>query len=124
MVPMKSYLSTASLTVVLLTSCTTNKTLFISNRTGNPITLMVDSTFMDSSAKTISDSLNGLKIEDKKVFDYGKGKWTKEDKSKLEEVLKHTKSLSTDANEVIEMSNKTKVSHIRFIVEELWIKIK
>jgi len=124
MVPMKSYLSTASLTVVLLTSCTTNKTLFISNRTGNPITLMVDSTFMDSSTKTISDSLNGLKIEDKKVFDYGKGKWTKEDKSKLEEVLKHTKSLSTDANEVIEMSNKTKVSHIRFIVEELWIKIK
>lgn len=124
MVPMKSYLSTASLTVVLLTSCTTNKTLFISNRTGNPITLIVDSTFMDSSAKTISDSLNGLKIEDKKVFYYGKGKWTKEDKSKLEEVLKHTKSLSTDANEVIEMSNKTKVSHIRFIVEELWIKIK
>ncbi|WP_207211119.1 hypothetical protein [Flagellimonas olearia] len=85
---------------------------------------MVDSTFMDSSTKTIFDSLNGLKIVDRKVFNYGKGKWTKEDKSKLEEVLKHTKTLSTGSTKVIEMPNKTKVSHIRFIVEELWLNIK
>lgn len=113
-----------SITVVLLSSCSANKTVYISNKTGNTIILLVDSAYMNTHAIAFTDSLNGLRIGDKKVFDYGKGKWTKDDKSNLEEVLKHTKIIKVGSETATALPVKSSVSHISFNVEELWVNIK
>ena len=117
-------ISSLSIVVALLSSCSAGKTVYISNKTGSAITLLIDNTYVNTNAIAFTDSLNGLKIEDKKVFDYGKGKWTKDDKNKLEEVLKHTKIIKYGSETAIDMPDKTKVSHISFHVEELWVNIK
>ena len=116
--------SAVLIVVVLLSSCTARKTVYISNKTGNTIILQVDSSYRPTHATAFTDSLNGLRIAHKKVFDYGKGKWTKDDKSNLEDVLKHTKVINDSSKTAIDLPPKTKVSHIRFDVEELWVKIK
>lgn len=110
--------------VVLLSSCSARKMVCISNKTGNAITLLVDSSYSSTYPIAFTDSLNGLRIEKKKVFDYGGGKWTKKDKSHLEEVLKHTKIIKDGSKTTISLPGKTEVSHISFNVEELWINIK
>ena len=117
-------ISTVLVVVVVLSSCSARKTVYISNKTGNIITLLVDSAYKNTYSIAFTDSLNGLRIENKKVFDYGKGKWTKNDKSNLEEVLKHTKVIKVGSQTAIDMPDKTKVSHISFNVEELWVNIK
>jgi len=117
-------ISAVLIVVVLLSSCNARKTVYISNKTGNTITLHVDSSYRATHAIAFTDSLDGLRIERKKVFDYGKGKWTKDDKSNLEDVLKHTKVINDSSRIAIDMLRKTKVSHIRFDVEELWVNIK
>lgn len=110
--------------VVLLSSCGATKTVYISNKTGDTITLWMDSSYINRYPISFTDSLNGLRIVDKKVFNYGKGKWTKTDKNTLEEVLHHTKIVKDGTHTPIEIPEKTKVSHIRFNVEELWVTIK
>ncbi|MFP9097807.1 hypothetical protein ACLI09_02030 [Flavobacterium sp. RHBU_24] len=110
--------------VVLLSSCSSRKTVYISNKTGNTITLLLDSSYRPTYATAFTDSLNGLRIVHKKIFDYGKGKWTKDDKSNLEELLKHTKVINDSSRTAVDLPPKTKVSHIRFDVEELWVTIK
>lgn len=117
-------ISIVSIVVVVLSSCSARRTVYISNKTGNTITLLVDSSYRSKYPIAFTDSLNGLEIEEKKVFDYGKGKWTKDDKSNLEEVLKHTKIMKDSSKTAIDMPDKTKVSHISFNVEELWVNIK
>ncbi|MGA0557203.1 hypothetical protein ACO2Q8_11165 [Larkinella sp. VNQ87] len=112
-----------SLLVGILSSCGAPKTIYISNKTGSPITLLVDSSY-NTSNLAFKDSLNGVKIEKKKVFNFGNGKWTTEDKTSLENLIKHTKVLKEGSFTIIDMPNKTKVSHIRFDVEELWVNIK
>lgn len=110
--------------VVVLSSCSATKTVYISNKTGDPITLLVDTTYSSTYPIAFTDSLNGLRIEKKKIFDYGGGKWTKNDKSHLEEVLKHIRIMKDGSKTAIDMPGKTDVSHISFNVEELWINIK
>lgn len=66
--------------IVVLSSCSANKTVYITNKTGKSITLLVDSAYL-KTYPAFTDSLNGVRIADKEVFDYGKGKWTKSDKS-------------------------------------------
>lgn len=116
------HISIISIIVVMLSSCSSSKTVYISNKTGSPITLLVDNSGHPSFS--FRDSLNGLKIENKKVFDFGKGKWTKEDKTSLEELIKQTRIIKDGSSTAIDMPNKTKVSHISFNVEELWVNIK
>lgn len=118
------HISILSLSVIFLASCSASKTIYISNKTGSPITLLVDSSYTTTHIAFIKDSLNGLKIETKKVFDFGKGKWTKDDKNSLEELIKHTKIIKEESSAAIDMPGKTKVSHISFNVEELWLNIK
>ena len=109
--------------VGMLSSCSKSKTIFISNKTGSPITLVVESTY-STTRPAFKDSLNGLKIEKKKVFNFGDGKWSKEDKASLENLIKHTKVIKEGSSTIARMPNKTKVSHISFDVEELWLEIK
>ncbi|GAA4329366.1 hypothetical protein GCM10023149_34020 [Mucilaginibacter gynuensis] len=109
--------------VVVLSSCNARKTVYITNKTGESITLQVDSAYMHTYP-AFTDSLNGVRIERKKVFDYGTDKWTESDKSNLEEVLKHTKIIKDGNKTAVDMPDKTKVSHISFNVEELWVNIK
>ncbi|MDR7131822.1 hypothetical protein J2X69_004187 [Algoriphagus sp. 4150] len=92
-------ISTLSIVVVLLSSCSAGKTVYISNKTGNTITLLIDSSYINTNAVAFTDSLNRLRKEDKKVFDYGKGKWTKDEKSKLEEVFEHSKFIDGDTKQ-------------------------
>ncbi|WP_330444520.1 hypothetical protein [Flavobacterium sp. C4GT6] len=110
-------ISAVLIVVVLLSSCSARKTIYISNKTGNPITLLVDSFYRATHTIAFTDSLDGLRIAHKKVFDYGKGKWTKDDKSNLEEVLKNTKVISDSSKTAIDTPHKTKVSHISLNVE-------
>ena len=110
--------------VVALSACSTGKTVYISNKTGHAITLLVDSSYINTYPIAFSDSLNGLRIENKKVFDYGKGKWTKNDKSNLQQLLNHTWIIKDGSKTATSMPGKTKVTHISFNVEELWVNIK
>lgn len=119
-----NFISIMSIIIVLLSSCSLSKTVYISNRTGKPVTLLVDSSYTDTHAVAFKDSLDGLRIEKKIVFDYGKGKWTKEDKANLEALLMHTKIIKDGSITAMDMPNKTKVSHISFDVEEFWVNIK
>jgi hypothetical protein len=98
--------------------------VYISNKTGSTIRLRIDSFYIKANAAAFTDSLDGLIIDDKKVFAYGKGKWTKDDKNNLEDVLKHTKIIKHNSKVAIDMPDRTKVSHISFNVEELWVNIK
>lgn len=111
-----------SIVVALISSCSPVKTVYISNKTGSPITLVIDTTYHTSY--TFKDSLNGLRIENKKVINYGKGKWTKEDKASIEKLIKHIKVVKDGSSTAIDMPEKTKVSHISILVEELWLNIK
>ena len=117
-------LSAMSIITTLLSSCNPSKTVYISNKTGETITLLVDSSCQGTHPVTFDDSLNGLRIEKKKVLDFGEGKWSKEDKASLEELIKHTKIVKNGTETAVDMPHKTKVSHISFNVEELWVNIK
>jgi len=87
--------------VVGLSSCSARRTVYITNKTGKSITLVVDSFYMDSYP-AFTDSLNDLRIEGKKCLIMAK------DGSKT----------------AVDMPGKTNVSHISFNVEELWVNIK
>lgn len=117
-------LSSILLIIVLLSSCSSSKTIYISNKTGSPITLLVDTSSNTTYSVAFKDSLNGLKIEKKKVFNFGKGKWRKEDKTSLEKLIQHTTLIKNGSRTAVDMPGKTKVSHISFNVEELWVNIK
>lgn len=117
-------INSISILVVMLLSCNSSKTVFISNKTGSPITLLVDSSYNSNYPLVFKDSLDGLSIEKKKVLDFGKGKWTKQDKTSLEELLKHTKIIKYGSSTPIDLPDKTSISHISFNVEELWVNIK
>jgi len=84
----------------------------------------VNSSYQNNHSFHFIDSLNGLRIEKKKVLDFGQGKWTKEDKASLEELIKHTRIVKDGSATAMDMLSKTEVSHIRFNVEELWLNIK
>lgn len=116
--------SISSIAAMILVSCNAPKTVYISNKTDNPITLRVDSSFQNIHSAAFRDSINGLRIEKKKVLNFGQGKWTKEDKTSLEELIRHTKIVKDGSATAIDMPPKTKVSHISFNVEELWLNIK
>lgn len=117
-------ISSIPIATSMLLSCNAPKTVYISNRTNNPITLLVDSSFQNTHPANFRDAINGLRIEKKKVLDFGKGKWTKQEKTSLEELMRHTKIVKDGSAKAIDMPTKTKVSHIRFNVEELWLNIK
>ncbi len=108
----------------MLSSCNPQKTVYISNKTGNPIRLLVDRSYQNTNSVDFRDSVDGLRIEKKKVLGFGKGKWTNEDKTSLEELIRHTRIVKDGSATAIDMPSKTKVSHIRFNVEELWLNIK
>lgn len=120
---MKLFTSIFTSTMMLL-SCNAPKTVYISNKTGSPVTLLVDSSYQNTRANIFIDSLNGLRIEKRKVFEFGEGKWTKKDKTDLQELIKHTKILKDGSTTAIRMPHKTKVSLISFNVEELWVNIR
>lgn len=108
----------------MLLSCNPPKTVYISNKTESPISLLVDRSYQSAHPVDFKDSLNGLRIEKKKVLDFGKGKWTKEDKKNLEELIRHTRIVKDGSATAIDMPGKTEVSLISFNVEELWLNIK
>ncbi|MCF2446788.1 hypothetical protein L0657_22720 [Dyadobacter sp. CY345] len=117
-------ISAISIAAMTLLSCNAPKTVYISNKTGSPITLLVDSSYRDTYPFAFKDSLNGLRIVHKKVLDFGKGKWRKEDKTSLEELMKHAKIVKDGSNTAIKIPYKISVSLISFNVEELWVNIK
>jgi hypothetical protein len=108
----------------MLLSCNPPKTVYISNKTDRPISLLVDSSYQSTHPVNFKDSINGLRIEKKKVLDFGKGKWTKEDKKILEELIKHTRIVRDGNAKATDTPIKTEVSLISFNVEELWLNIK
>lgn len=116
--------SIGAMALALLSSCSPPKTVYITNKTGNAITLVVDSTYMKGNSNPFADSLDQLTINRKKVFNYGKGKWTKADKARLQELLKHTRMIKDGSNTPVSLPGKTNVSLISFNVEELWLNIK
>jgi hypothetical protein len=109
---------------VLFVACSSNKTVFVSNKLNTPITLSADSTYLSSHGVAFKDSLNGKRIESSLVINFGKGKWSKEDKAELENTLRRMKMLS-DGNDIHQpLPKDLKMRHISLSVEELWVIIK
>ncbi|WP_041734736.1 hypothetical protein [Dyadobacter fermentans] len=109
---------------IMILSCNPPKTVYISNKTDSPLSLLVDSSYQSAHPVDFKDSINGLRVEKKKVLDFGEGKWTKEDKKSLEELIKHTRIIRDGSTTAVEMPAQTEVSLISFNVEELWLNIK
>ncbi|MEO9502835.1 hypothetical protein [Nonlabens ulvanivorans] len=107
---------------ILFTACSSNKTVFVSNKLNKPITLSIDSTYISAQGDSFKDSLDNKKVEKSLVINFGKGKWSKKDKSDLEKLFKNSKIIE-DATKK-EMQTKIKVRHISLNVEELWVIIK
>ena len=108
---------------IILLACNPPKTIFISNKTDSPIRLLVDSSYQTTHSVDFRGAINGLRIEKKKVLNFGKDRWTNQDKINLEELIKHTRIVKDGSATAIDMPSKTEVSHIRFNVEELWLNI-
>lgn len=108
--------------LVLFTTCSSNKTVFVSNKLGKPITLSVDSTYIPIHVTAFKDSLDGKKNQKKLVINFGKGRWSNQDKSDLEKLFKNSKIIE-DATKK-EIQTKIKVRRISLNVEELWVIIK
>ena len=106
----------------LLIACSSNKTVFVSNKLNRPITLSVDNTYISTQGIVFKDSLEGKKIEKSLIINFGKGKWSNQDKSDLENLFKNSKITEEATNKV--MDTKIKVRHISLNVEELWVIIK
>lgn len=109
---------------ILLVSCSVNKTVFVSNKLGKAITLVIDSTYTQPNGIAIKDSLNGRSIEKSLVIDFGKGKWTKTDKVALENIVLHTKVLINNDSTIVPIPFNFKLNLIRLSLEELWLQIK
>lgn len=117
-------ISSILIAAAMLSACNPPKTVFISNKTDSPISLLVDSAYESSHPVSFKDSIHGLRIVKKKVLDFGKGRWTKEDKKSFEELVRHTRIVRDGSAIATDMPGKTEVSLISFNVEELWLNIK
>lgn len=58
----------------MFTTCSSNKTVFVSNKLGKPITLSVDSTYIPIHVTAFKDSLDGKKKSKKTSHQFWKRK--------------------------------------------------
>lgn len=111
-------LTVSILTAMIFFSCSSTKTVFITNKLGKAITIQVDSNFSQENSHEFKTILNGKKIDNKLKVNFGNGKWNKQDKADLENLFAHTRFLDInnfDTRAAIE------ISYIRLGVEELWV---
>ena len=108
----------------LLIACSSNKTVFVSNKLNRPITLSVDSTYISTQDIVFKDSLEGKKIEKSLIIHFGKGKWSKSEKEELIRTFHSTEVILEGGLEEPTFRPNIQVNHIRLFVEELLVRIK
>lgn len=119
-------LASLMVSVFFLVSCSSQKTVYITNKLDKAITLSVNDSIKTDQSTTLAfkDSLNNRRIEPGRlVIHFGEGKWKKEDQISLKNMLLRTK-LSVDGDSITYRFPTTlRVQYIRLMVEELYIKI-
>jgi hypothetical protein len=113
--------------LIVVCSCTNPRTIYISNRTDESLTLLVEK---DSRADTISklvafrDSLHGKQIKPGHIkIDFGKGKWNSDDQSNLESMLPRIKVLQDGNSQPFIPPKSTRIKHYGWIANELVLRI-
>ncbi len=102
-------------------SCSSNKTVFITNKLKSDITIKVDSNFKQVNSHDFIAVINGKSMGEKWKLEFGKGKWSKQDKADLEALLAHTQFIGD--NDTALSTSSIDVRYIRLGVEELWVII-
>lgn len=119
----KYFLSKISLLIFLgfMVSCSSSKTIFISNKLGEPINIQIFSNYKANNI-ALKDSINNKSIDKKLVINFGYGKWSKQDESDLHNLLRQ--SIIIEKVSKKQVYPKIQVKHISLNVEELWVIIK
>ncbi len=109
---------------VLLVSCSSVKTVYISNHLGTPVLIRVDTLMIAHEARPFIDSLQNAVVSRRLIINYGKGKWLKRDKAVLEEFWQRVKFFTPPGTKEVEVKGRSRIRYIRLGVEELWINIR
>jgi hypothetical protein len=111
---------------VFAVSCSSPRKLYISNKLHNTVTLKVNNDAVESAPgqAAFADSLNGRQIQPGHlILDFGKGKWTKQDRESLEALLDNIQVVKDGQEGSFTLPN-TRVGHIGMFVNELIVRIK
>lgn len=122
-------ISTCMIAFVMLftMACNPSKTLYLSNKTNQSITLMVDlqGNFNQQSQTSIfKDSLHGKHIDKHSILQFGKGDWNANDIESLKLVLAKTTVQVDGKGLSYQLPDNLKVAHYGVFVEELLVKIR
>lgn len=113
---------------LLFISCNPPKTLYLSNKTGKAITLVIDENLTvdkQSEQTKFIDSLNGKFIEPGHiVINFGEGKWNKNDRKNLKAILSKANVIVEGSEERHPLPGDIKVEHISLFVEELLVRFR
>ncbi len=114
------------LSILSAVSCIHPRTLYISNKTGEPVTLIVESDSLKknpSLSVSFRDSINGRHVDPGyTILNFGKGKWEAADKQNLKNVLSETKVIIGSSNKAVALP-QTRIKHYGWFVNELIFKI-
>lgn len=112
--------------ILFLMSCTPPRTLYISNKTGKAVTLIVEADSTKKASYQIAsfrDSINARRIDPGHIIlNFGAGKWRTADKEDLKAVLSKTKVLTGSSNGTHPLPH-TKIKHYGWLVNELVFRI-
>jgi hypothetical protein len=109
------------LALLLNTSCTMSKRIYLSNKTDKTVTLVVDSNFEVGEGTMLSDfktSLNGKRIEPGHItIHFESGKWSKSDEENLKALLLHLDVVKDGTSESFRLPQSLKIGRGIFIQE-------
>lgn len=109
------------LATVTLSSCSSEKTVFITNKTGKALFVTVAKNDRPESATNFCRSLDSLEIGKKRKIPFGTGKWSREERNDLEQMLNHAHFHDLKGKE---LSPHFSIRYIRLGVEELWVVLQ
>lgn len=113
-----------ALLILFAVACSAPRTLYISNRTGEGVTLQVEAEDMTGSSTqtAFGDSLHNRSIAPGHVIlNFGAGRWQAADKAHLRIVLSKTKVVMGDKTMTLP---STTLKHYGWFVNELVFRIK
>lgn len=115
------------LITILIVSCSSPRTLYVSNRLHHDILLSVDTTLsknMPLQALLFVDSLNGRRIPPGHlIISFGTGKWTKQDKENLKMVMQRIRVVDERKSDNADLPLDIRIVHYGSFVNELVVKM-
>jgi hypothetical protein len=117
----------AAVFLIVVSSCTNPRTIYISNTTDKSVTLLVEKYALADTVSqwtAFKDSLHGKQIKPGHIkIDFGKGKWNSDDQSNLESMLPRIIVLQNGNSQPFKLPKDTRIKHYGWIANELVLRI-